>query len=91
MILAQKEVETANKERNDAVRAYNGLHQLGKFAEEVGVDIKNEKLPENLKGKFEFSQKHTLNESGKVNHSFKLKPKTKEAADFIKRNGGSND
>ena len=55
------------------------------------MDIKNEKLPENLKGKFEFSQKHTLNESGKVNHSFKLKPKTKEAADFIKRNGGSND
>ena len=91
MQLAQKEIEVAHKERNDAVRAYQGLQQMGKFAEELGVDIKNEKLPENLKDQFEFSQKSTLNESGKVKHSFKLKPKTKEAASFLKGNGVKND
>jgi len=61
----------------DLTRAYNGLHTLGKFAEESGVDIKkhNGKLPEN--DKYEFHQKHTLLESGKVKHQYKLKAKKK--------------
>ena len=46
---------------------------MGKFAEEMGVDIKKHRaqLPEG----YEFSQKHTLMESGKVKHSYKLKKK----------------
>tara|TARA_Y100001951_G_C11047025_1_gene133517 strand:- start:37 stop:504 length:468 start_codon:yes stop_codon:yes gene_type:complete len=59
----------------DLTRAYNGLHTLGKFAEESGVDIKkhNGKLPENHK--WDFEQKHTLTEGGKVKHQYKLKAK----------------
>jgi hypothetical protein len=43
---------------------------MGKYAEELGVNIKehNKKLPEH--DKYEFSQKHTLLESGKVRHYF---------------------
>jgi len=63
------------KDHNDIVRAYNGLAEMGKYAEELGVNIKehNKKLPEH--DKYEFSQKHTLLESGKVRHQYKLKPK----------------
>ena len=63
------------KDHNDIVRAYNGLAEMGKFAEEVGVDIKkhNKHLPE--RNKYDFSQSHTLLESGKVKHSWKFKPK----------------
>jgi len=63
------------KDNFDLTRAYNGLHTLGKFAEETGVDIKkhNGKLPENQK--WDFEQKHTLTEAGKVRHQYKLKPK----------------
>ena len=61
------------KDHNEIVRAYNGLAEMGKFAEEMGVDIKKHRaqLPEG----YEFSQKHTLMESGKVKHSYKLKKK----------------
>jgi len=63
------------KDNFDLTRAYNGLHSLGKFAEEEGIDIKkhNGKLPEN--SKWEFEQKHTLTEGGKVNHQYRVKPK----------------
>ena len=63
------------KDHNDIVRAYNGLAEMGKFAEEVGVDIKkhSKRLPEH--NKYDFSQSHTLLESGKVKHSYKLKKK----------------
>jgi len=63
------------KDHNDIVRAYNGLAEMGKFAEEVGVDIKkhNKHLPE--RNKYDFSQSHTLLESGKVKHSWKFKKK----------------
>ena len=59
------------KERDEAVRAYNGLHQMGKFAEELNVDIKkySKKLPEN---NMEFEQDHKVLESGKVQHSYKF-------------------
>ena len=45
------------------------------IAEEVGVDIKkhNKHLPE--RNKYDFSQSHTLLESGKVKHSWKFKKK----------------
>ena len=63
------------KDNFDLTRAYNGLHTLGKFAEEEGIDIKkhNGRLPEN--SKWEFEQKHTLTEGGKVKHQYRVKPK----------------
>jgi len=59
------------KERNEIYRAYNGLHQMGKFAEDEGIDIKkySKKLPEN---NMEFEQEHKVLESGKVQHSYKF-------------------
>ena len=69
------QVQDLTKERDDAIRAYNGLHKLGKFAVEQGIDIKNEKLPESEKNKYDFSQTHTVLVSGKTKHSFFLKRK----------------
>ena len=76
---ANKDLSKQNKEvikdNYELTRAYNGLSQMGHFAEELGVDIKkyNGDLPEN--SKWDFSQKHTLTESGKVKHQYKLKTK----------------
>ena len=69
------------KDNYELTRAYNGLHTLGKFAEESGVDIKkyNGQLPEN--NKWDFEHKHTLTETGKVKHQYKLKPKKKDQND----------
>ena len=81
---ANKDLSKQNKEvikdNYELTRAYNGLHTLGKFAVESGVDIKkyNGQLPEN--NKWDFEQKHTLTETGKVKHQYRLKPK-KEGAD----------
>jgi len=69
------------KSHNEITRAYNGLHHMGKFAEEIGVDIKehNKMLPEN--NEYEgFEQKHTLLESGKVQHQWSIKKKKKESS-----------
>lgn len=69
------------KAHNEITRAYNGLHHMGKFAEEIGVDIKehNKMLPEN--NEYEgFEQKHTLLESGKVQHQWSIKKKKKETS-----------
>ena len=68
----QKELEKSHKERNNLVRAYNGLSQMGKFAEEMGIDIKNCKTPEEEKNKWEFEERHTLLESGNVRHTYNL-------------------
>jgi len=59
------------KERDEVVRAYNGLHQMGKFAKELNIDIEkySKKLPEN---NMEFEQNHKVLESGKVQHSYKF-------------------
>ena len=76
---ANKDLSKQNKEvlkdNYELTRAYNGLSQMGHFAEELGVDIKkhNGKLPEN--NKWDFEHKHTLTESGKVKHHYKMKPK----------------
>ena len=62
------------KEHNEITRAYNGLHQMGKYAEDLGIDISkhHKQLPE-----YEFHQKHTLLESGKVKHQYKVRRKRK--------------
>ena len=68
----EKELQECHKDKNDVTRAYNGLHSLGKFAEEQGLDIKkaSRDLPENQKNKYQFKQKHSLLESGKVSHEY---------------------
>ena len=68
----EKQLEDCHKDKNDITRAYNGLHSLGKFAEEQGLDIKkaSRDLPENQKNKYDFKQKHSLLESGKVTHEY---------------------
>jgi len=80
----ETEKESWTKQYNEIVRAYNGLATLGKFAEELGIDIRKhrKKLPESKD--YEFSQSSKLLESGKVRHIFKLnkkKSKTKRTKD----------
>ena len=60
-------------------RAYNSLAEMGKFAEEQGIDIKKhtKELPENKYKDFKFSQKHEVLESGKVRSTYKLTPPKK--------------
>ena len=67
----ENELQECHKDKNDITRAYNGLHSMGKFAEEQGIDIKKacKDLPEN-KHKYHFKQKHSLLESGKVSHEY---------------------
>jgi hypothetical protein len=66
------------KSHNEITRAYNGLHTIGEMAQDLGIDIKkhNKMLPENSDD-FQFDQKHTLLENGKVRHEYKLTPKKK--------------
>jgi hypothetical protein len=83
--LYEKEKEEWTKQYNEIVRAYNGLSAMGKFAEELGIDIRKHRknLPESKD--YEFSQSHKLLESGKVQHIYKLKKK------LIKKKGTKND
>ena len=55
------------------------LAEMGKFAEEQGIDIKKhtKELPENKYKDFKFSQKHEVLESGKVRSTYKLTPPKK--------------
>ena len=70
-----KEREDWAKKYNEIVRAYNGLAEMGKFAEDLGIDIRKHRknLPESKD--YEFSQESKLLESGKVRHIFKLNKK----------------
>ena len=85
------------KSHNEITRAYNGLHSVGEFAQDLGIDIKkhNKMLPENNPD-YDFSQKHTLLESGKVRHEYKLTPKIppkkfgKIFKDKIKKSNGED-
>ena len=76
---ANEELSKANlklvKDINEVTRAYNGLHSMGKFAQEQGIDIKKyqRRLPE-----YGFSQKDTLFEGGKVRHEFNVTKKKKK-------------
>ena len=76
----EKQIQDCHKDKNDITRAYNGLHSMGKFAEEEGIDIKKacRDLPEN-KHKYTFKDKHTLLESGKVSHTYFQKKKNGKA------------
>jgi uncharacterized protein YfcZ (UPF0381/DUF406 family) len=68
------ELELAYKDRNEAIRRYNALHELGEMAESAGVDL-TAKLPENEKVKwkdYKFNIKGTVLESGKTAYSASL-------------------
>ena len=73
----EKQLEDCQKDKINAVRAYQGLAQMGKFAEDMGIDLEKacEDLPENEKNKYDFKQKHTVLESGRVKHQYFMKPK----------------
>ena len=63
------------QQRNDAIRSYNGLIEMGKTAKQLGVDTSSWKLPEEEKDKFKdykFSIDHKVLESGKVQYAAKL-------------------
>ena len=68
------------KDHNEITRAYNGLHKMGKFCEEQGIDIKrhNKMLPEDKDQFYDFKQDHKLLESGKVQHTWSMKKKKKK-------------
>lgn len=78
---SNKDFKKANtelvKNNFELTRAYNSLAQMGKFAEENGIDIKKhtKQLPES--DKYNFKQEHKLMESGKVKSSYTLTPKKK--------------
>ena len=76
-VVHEKEKEGWTKKYNEVVRAYNGLAEMGKFASELGIDIRKHRknLPESKD--YDFSQDSKLLESGKVRHIFKLNKKTK--------------
>ena len=69
---ANKNTEEANKNTSEALRAYQGLAKMGKYAESMGIDLEeaSRNLPESQKNKYDFKQKHTLLESGKVTHKY---------------------
>ena len=76
----EKQVEELTKQRNEGTRAYNGLAQMGKYAEGIGIDLQSAKddLPEAEKNKYDFKQTDTVLESGKVNTEMKLTLKKKK-------------
>ena len=75
----EQEMELAYKDRNEAIRRYNALHQLGEMAEGMGIDL-TAKLPENEKAKWENFQGNTkFLESGKTTFSATARLKTKKS------------
>ena len=76
-----KELKKVWSDRNNAVRAYNGLIQLQKSAEDLGIDTKNFVLPEEDKAKwrdYQFSVNGKLLESGRTAYQVKVKPKDRK-------------
>ena len=76
-----KELKKVWSDRNNAVRAYNGLIQLQKSAEDLGIDTKNFVLPEEDKAKwrdYQFSVNGKLLESGRTAYQVKVKPRDKK-------------
>ena len=85
-ILEWLELTKANKEelkkvwadRNESIRAYNGLVQMQKSAEDLGIDTKNFVLPEEDQAKwrdYQFSVNGKVLESGRTAYQVKVKPK----------------
>ena len=67
----------AYKDRNESIRRYDALAQLGKMAEDCGVDL-TAKLPEHEKNKwkdFKFNINTKVLESGKTKFTATLKKK----------------
>jgi len=58
----------------EMTRAYNALAQFGKFAEELGIDIKkhNAELPENKYKNWKFDAGQEVSETGKVTSYIQL-------------------
>ena len=76
-----KELKKVWSDRNSAVRAYNGLIQLQKSAEDLCIDTKNFVLPEEDKAKwrdYQFSVNGKLLESGRTAYQVKVKPKDRK-------------
>ena len=73
----EKEIEAALKDRNEAIRRYNALHQLGEMAEGMGIDL-TEKLPENEKAEWDFKVEAKVLESGKTDYSASAKKKVSQ-------------
>tara|TARA_R110000796_G_scaffold30205_1_gene80916 strand:+ start:626 stop:1054 length:429 start_codon:yes stop_codon:yes gene_type:complete len=66
-----KEIKKAMSDRNDAIRAYNGLIQLGKSAADLGIDIKEFALPEEVHENYkdyEFCINGKVLESGRTSY-----------------------
>ena len=68
------------KDHHEITRAYKGLHDMGKFAEEEGIDVKRhyKMLPEDKDQFYDFKQCHKLLENGKVQHTWSVKKKKKK-------------
>ena len=81
----KQELQQAYKDRNEAIRRYNALHQLGEMAEGMGIDL-TKKLPEHEFNKWkdhEFDIKGRVLESGKSTFTATLKKKvSQEQRDF---------
>ena len=73
----EQEMELAYKDRNEAIRRYNALHQLGEMAEGMGIDL-TKKLPENEKAKWDFKVEAKVLESGKTDYSASAKKKRRK-------------
>jgi hypothetical protein len=86
----QKELELAYKDRNEAIRRYNALAELGVMAESMGIDL-TEKLPEKQRAewnkKYKFSINTKLLESGKYAYEARLEKQSSNGKDFKKSNG----
>ena len=80
-----QELEQAYKDRNEAIRRYNALHQLGQMAKDCGVDL-SAKLPEheqNIWKDFKFNIDARVLESGKTTFTATAKKKvSQEQQDF---------
>ena len=66
-------------------RAYDGLSQMGKMAEDLGINIEDHrwKLPENEKNHdYQFKHETKLMESGRVKNVFKFKMPDSERKKF---------
>ena len=89
-----KELETAYKDRNEAIRRYNALQELGQMAENFGIDL-TEKLPEKqmieLNKKYKFSINTKVLESGRTVWQANLKKKKSQPnGDYRNKNLSSN-
>jgi|TARA_B100002003_G_C14008903_1_gene486799 hypothetical protein len=85
----QKELVTAYKDRNEAIRRYNALAELGVMAKNMGIDL-TEKLPEKQRAewnkKYKFSIDTKVLESGRTAYSAKLeKRQSSNGKDFKKK------